>query len=228
MPDLEHRIKDTLDRLGERPDPGMVMERLGRRKRHFRAMHRVQTATLIVAVLAGVAGGMYGLSRAFRPGPVRPAGTSTPSVPAPSTSPTTGIASCSGQAANLSVGSQEGAAGTISILWHITNTGSAACRSNGYPAMSFHTTSGWLDVRVHRGGYPNISQPPTSIEVPPGGSLYFVSYWGDVTTDRGPCRSFDRVRVIMPGDRVPVEVATSGCVDPTTVHVGPVTETPPS
>jgi Protein of unknown function (DUF4232) len=228
MSDLEGRIKDTLDRLGERPDPGRVLERVGKRKRHFRLMHRVQTAALVVAVLAGVAGGMYGLSRAFGVGPVRPAHQPPSILPSPSTSPTPGVATCSGGAGRLAATPLGGAAGTISTLWQVTNTGGSPCRSNGYPGMSFHTPSGWLTVRVHRGGYPNISQPPTSIEVPPGGSLYFVSYWGDATTQAGPCRSFDRVRVTLPGDDVPAEVAASGCLAPTSVRVGPVTRTPPS
>ena len=36
MPDLEQRIRDALDRLGERTEPGRIVEHVGRRKRHLR------------------------------------------------------------------------------------------------------------------------------------------------------------------------------------------------
>ena len=40
MPDLEHRIKDGLDRLGERPDPAWILERVGERMdKLYRRLH---------------------------------------------------------------------------------------------------------------------------------------------------------------------------------------------
>src|SRR5438445_166097 len=217
MPDLEQRIRDTLGRLEERPDPSRIVQEVGRRKRHLRVMHRVQTVTLVVALLAGVSGGMYALSRAFgvgagrQPVPgssvhpsVSPAPHLTPSPvgPSPSAPSTPAIAVCSDRTATVTVASTQGAAGTMSTLWQVTNTAGVACRSNGYPGMDFHTSSGWLNVQVHRGGFPNINVPPTSIVVQPGQPMYFVSYWGDVDTSAGPCRQFDRVRVTLPGNQL--------------------------
>ena len=94
--------------------------------------------------------------------------------------------------------------------------------------MDFRASSGWLNVQVHRGGFPDINQPPASVVVAPGQSLYFVSYWSDVATDAGPCQQFDRVRVTLPGNKVSAEVASSGCLNRLPVDVGPVTRTPPS
>ena len=233
MPGLEHRIKDALDRLGERPDPALILERVGRRKRHLRFVRRVQTVTLVVAVVVGVGGGMYVLGRAFGVGAFRPVpDASAPGVtpsPSPSASPTNLTpAVCSGRSALVTMGSQQGAAGTISTLWRVTNTAQVPCRSFGYPGMDFHTSSGWLHVRAHRGGFPNIDQPPAEIVVPPGQALFFVSYWSDASTSAGPCQQFDRARVTLPNDQIPAEVASSGCLNPSSVDVGPVTRTPPS
>src|ERR1044071_9791215 len=128
MPDLERRITDTLDRLGDRPDPARILERVARRKNHFRLVHRAQTITLVVAVLVGVAGGMYALGRAFGIGTYQPVPNSS-SHPAPSpvpsqpssspVSPT--VARCAGAAAQAAVDSQSGAAGTMSTTWRVTN-----------------------------------------------------------------------------------------------------------
>jgi hypothetical protein len=94
--------------------------------------------------------------------------------------------------------------------------------------MDFHASSGWLNVRVHRGGFADINQPPARVVVGPGESLYFVSYWSDATTSTGPCKKFDRVKVTLPDNFVSAKIASSGCLNPESVDVGPVTESPPS
>ena len=118
--------------------------------------------------------------------------------------------------------SRDGAAGTISTVWRVTNRAPASCRSFGYPGMDFHASSGWLDVQVHRGGFPNISKPPRPVVLQPGQSLYFVTYWNDVTTNAGSCTRFDRVKVTLPDNVVSAELASSGCLNPNSVDVGPV------
>jgi len=135
---------------------------------------------------------------------------------------------CKDKAAVVKVDSQGGAAGTIMTTWRVTNTSSKTCRSFGYPGMDFHTASGWLDVQVHRGGIDLISQPPAPIVLEPGKSLYFVSFWGDVDTDAGPCTEFDRVKVTLPDNFASAQVESSGCVDPGLVNVGPVTLSRPA
>jgi hypothetical protein len=137
------------------------------------------------------------------------------------------IAACSGRTVVVTLASQEGAAGTVSTVWQLTNRTEVPCSSFGYPDIEVHTASGWLSVQVHHGGHPNIDEPPESIVVPPAASMYFVSYWSDVTTDQ-PCEEFDGVRISLPDDPSTTEVVSTGCLDPASVDVGPVTATRPS
>jgi hypothetical protein len=135
---------------------------------------------------------------------------------------------CADKTAAVKVNSEQGAAGTIRTVWRVKNTAQHPCRSFGYPGMDFHSSNGWLGVQVHRGAFPDIDHPPVRIVVDPGHSLYFVSYWNDVATNAGPCTEFDRVKVTQPDNFVPVKLASSGCLNPQSVDVGPVTSKPPS
>ena len=198
-------------------------------------------AFICALVLASIVAGCGGGARAAGPVPTGttsspPASTgqmtaATPTEPTPSTSTnasTAAIALCADQTAAIKVASQQGAAGTISTIWRVKNTSEKSCRSFGYPGMDFRTSTGWQNVQVHRGGFQNIDQPPTPVVILPGHSLYFVSYWNDVDTDTGPCKEFNRVKVTLPDNFVPVKLVSSGCLNPRTVDVGPVTISLPS
>ena len=129
----------------------------------------------------------------------------------------------------VSIQSSTGAAGTIRTVWRAQNISGKACRSFGYPGMDVRGPHGWLNLHVIRGGrYGDINQPPQRIVVAPGHSLYFVSYWVDVTTNTFPvCTPFDRVKVTLPDNRVSNVLSATGlsnsCLNPDSVHVGPVT-----
>jgi hypothetical protein len=224
MPDLEELIRSTLDRQAPRPNPDPIVERVARRKRQVRLARRVQSATVAVVVVAGIAAGGYALARAFGVGH-RPAPAASSIVPGPA-SPS--FISCGAMSATVAVVSQEGAAGTISTLWRVTNEGSTFCRSDGFPSMAIHTQSGWTTLSLLHGGYPDINKPPHPVVVDPGQSMFFVSYWSDVTTNSGSCEQFDRVRVMLPGASTPLELASAGCLIPDLVRVGPVSASPPS
>ena len=154
--------------------------------------------------------------------------TSTGQAGESTTITTTATPLCKDKDVVVKVDSQGGAAGTIMTTWRVTNTSPEACRSFGYPGMDFHAANGWLDVEVHRGGIDMISKPPASVVLEPGKSLYFVSFWGDVDTDAGPCTQFNRVKVTLPDNFTSAQVASSGCVDPGLVNVGPVSSSPPA
>jgi hypothetical protein len=135
---------------------------------------------------------------------------------------------CNDETTDVRVDSQEGAAGTIMTTWRVMNTSSGACRSFGYPGMDFHAAGGWLDVQVQRGGVDILDGTPSSVAVEPGESLYFVSLWGDVDTEQGACKQFDRIKVTLPDNFTPTQIDSSGCVDPGLVRVGPVSSSRPS
>ncbi len=244
MPDLERRITEELDRLGEHPDPDQIMDRVGARKRRARTTRRLQQATLVVLVLAGIGAGLYGLStrstrvppragrrRGDRPEPIPPPTTRRSGAPDHDRRTPRPRLAAHGLTGDRDVlapdlgrdeRSQQGAAGTIRTVWKMTNTSSAPCHSFGYPGMDFHASSGWLNEQVHRGGFPDIDGSPTTVVIQPGQSLFFVSYWSDVTTGGGSCRSFDRVKVTLPDNTVSSQIAATGCVTPGSVNVGPV------
>jgi hypothetical protein len=135
---------------------------------------------------------------------------------------------CSSKKSTVTIATQEGAAGTIRTVWRVKNLSDQSCRSFGYPGMDFHTSSGWLNVQVHRGGYPDINAAPARVVVAPGHSFYFISYWNDVDSNTGPCKNFDRVKVTLPDNFSSAKVAATGCLNPNLVRVGPVRATRPS
>ena len=192
------------------------------------SMTRALAAAIVILALA--AGCDNGPKEA---GPV-PSGktskssTSTEQAAEPTTTGASSAPLCNDETADVRIDSQQGAAGTIATTWRVTNTSSEACRSFGYPGMDFHADSGWLDVQTKRGGVDIIDQAPASVLIEPGESLYFVSLWGDVDTNEGPCTQFDRVKVTLPDNFTSAKVASTGCVDPGLVRVGPVTTTPPT
>jgi hypothetical protein len=195
-------------------------------------MHKALLAVLVVASLA--AGCSNGGAQEAGPVPTVPE-TQPPTSSGTTSESTTNSAStgsstplCTDQTSTVSVVSQQGAAGTIRTVWRSKNTSAGSCRSRGYPGMDFRSAGQWLAVQVHRGGFGDINGSPSRVVIAPGKSLYFVSYWSDVDTATGPCREFDRVKVTLPDNFVSARVSATGCVDPDTVRVGPVTATKPS
>lgn len=129
----------------------------------------------------------------------------------------------------LAVASEQGAAGTISKVWRVTNNGSTACHSFGFPVIEVQgPTAGWTTLQALHGGFPNIDGQPTEVTLAPGGSLYFATYWSDVPLNIGGCPVFDRIRVTLPGSATGIELATSAAICPTPARIGPVSASPPA
>jgi hypothetical protein len=97
LPDLDDAIRRELVRLSRPGDPTGALNRVVRAKRRLRVMRRVQAAGLAVAVVAGTAGAVVALDRAFRPASmpgdqpqVGPTVTTSPS-PSPRVCPWPGV-----------------------------------------------------------------------------------------------------------------------------------------
>jgi Domain of unknown function (DUF4232) len=195
-------------------------------------MTRALAAAIVIVALAAFAAGCDNGPKEAGPVPTGKSPSSSSTATGQAGESTTTAAAdaplCMDRAAAVKLESQGGAAGTIVTTWRVTNTSSQACRSFGYPGMDFHAASGWLDVQVRRGGVDMINQPPTPVVLEPGKSLYFVSTWGDVDTEDGPCTQFDRVKVTLPDNYTSARVASEGCVDAGLVSVGPVSASPPA
>jgi hypothetical protein len=187
---------------------------------------RMAIAALALVIAAGGVG-VAAVALGHRGAPVVPVhpGTPSPSAsPAPTSSPTPTL--CSNTLMKVSVQSTGGAAGTIRWVWRAQNVSGSPCRSFGYAGLDVHGAGGWLNLQVHRGGFADINQSAQHLLVSPGRSLYFVSYWSDVTM--GSCTQFDQVRVTLPDTPVPNLVLATGCLSPGSVDVGPVTTRAPT
>jgi Tol biopolymer transport system component len=64
----DERLRQELERAGRPADPTGVYEELIRRKERRRIAQRLQAAGLVVVVVLGTVGGLFGLSRVFRVG----------------------------------------------------------------------------------------------------------------------------------------------------------------
>lgn len=196
---------------------------------------------LALLVLAGALTGCSGSSS----GPPSPSPSASPLpsavptsaapslLPSPSASATAGpvpssaaaLPFCTTAHLRLSLGAQQGAAGTTYQPLVLTNTG-APCTLHGYPGVSF------LDASGRQIGSPAEYSPGPSPRVllRTGGSanaLLGIAQAGNYPDSVCRPRGAERVRVYPPGERVPLAVAdeVQVCSVPGThqLHVKPVT-----
>ena len=236
-------LRPLLERAAELPEEPDAFDQLRRRRAVRQRRRQVGIAVLALVIAAG---GIWGAVVALtprghpfvpgdHPSTPRPSVSVAPSTSvSPSSSPTSSPSAsparpvlCSNTGMEVSLVGSQGAAGTIRSVWRARNVSGEPCRSFAYPGMDVHGPGGWLNLQVHRGGFPDLDQAPRNIVVQPGGSLYFVSYWSDVVSN-GACTQFDRVKVTLPNNFVSNVVPATGCLDPGSVDVGPVTTVQPT
>lgn len=142
---------------------------------------------------------------------VSPSTTKATPTTAPAT-PTTApaIPRCAPQDLSITSENPQGAAGTISAVFVVTNTSARACEMNGYPGIGMEYQDGKLaPTTAQRGqGMSMKSWPgPTQVVVQKGASAYFIMDYSDVPTGNGACAQFPRIAVTPPNDTGSVSVA---------------------
>lgn len=138
--------------------------------------------------------------------------TTTTAPPSTSSSTTTSSTSTSTTAASTacdhisaSAGQSEGAAGTITGVVTITNTGPSTCTMNGYPTMALYSGSGApLTVTMVNGLSvtltPPANGPPSAVNVPPGRPAVFNYQYSDVPVgSETGCPASEIAAVTAPG-----------------------------
>jgi hypothetical protein len=129
-----------------------------------------------------------------------------------------------------SPGQGQGAAGTITGVITVTNTGSASCTANGYPMLALLSGSGApLTVTMVNGLSVTVSSaanaPPTSLMVAPSSSAQFAYQYSDVPVgSETSCPTSESATVTMPGSTTAssaFQLAIGPCNNGT-VRVSPV------
>ncbi len=133
--------------------------------------------------------------------------TTTSSSPTSTTAPTTSTTTAAPAACNhitASAGQSQGAAGTITGVVTVTNTGPTTCTVNGYPTMGLYSGSGApLTVTMVNGLSVNLSPPanagPASVTIAPSATAQFAYQFSDVPVgSETSCPSSEQASTVMP------------------------------
>lgn len=130
--------------------------------------------------------------------------TTTSTTSAPTTS-STAAASAACSHISASPGQGQGAAGTITGLITVTNTGTSPCTVNGYPTMALFSGSGAsLTVTMVNGLSVSVSSaanaPPSAVTVAPAARAQFAYQFSDVPVgSETSCPTSEAATVTMPG-----------------------------
>jgi hypothetical protein len=154
--------------------------------------------------------------------------TTTSTTAASTTSTTSASAACNHVSATA--GGSQGAAGTITGVVTVTNTGSTTCTADGYPTMALYSGSGApLTVTIVNGLTVSISTQanaaPSSVSLAPSATAAFAYQISDVPTGaQTSCPTSEQATTIMPGATTssPFFALAIGPCDNGTIHVSPV------
>ena len=134
-----------------------------------------------------------------------PASSSTSTSTTASTTTTTAAASSACTHITASAGQGQGAAGTITGVITVTNTGSSPCTANGYPKIAlFSGSSAPLNVTMVNGLSVTLSPPangaPSPVAVAPSSTAQFAYQYSDVPTgSETSCPTSETAAVTLPG-----------------------------
>ena len=166
-----------------------------------------------------------------------PTTTTTAATTTTASSTTTSTTSAVSTACNhitASPGQSEGAAGTITGVITVTNTGPSTCTADGYPKVALFSGSGApLNVTIVNGLSVTLSPPanaaPSSVAVAPSSTAQFAYQYPDVPVGtETSCPSSEIATVTLPGATTPsptFALAISPCNNGT-IRVSPVYASP--
>jgi hypothetical protein len=129
----------------------------------------------------------------------------TSTTVAPTTTSTTVAASTACTRVSASPAQGQGAAGTITGVIDVTNTGTSPCTVDGYPTMALFSGSGApLTVTITNGLSVTVSAAanaqPSSVSVAPSASAQFAYQFSDVPVgSETSCPTSESADVTMPG-----------------------------
>jgi hypothetical protein len=135
--------------------------------------------------------------------------TTTTTSSVATTTPTTSAAAPACSHITATAGQGQGAAGTITGVITVTNTGPSGCTVNGYPTMALYSGSGApITVTMVNGLTVSLSPPanagPSAVTIGASSTAQFAYQFSDVPVGaETSCPSSESVSVTMPG-------ATSG------------------
>jgi hypothetical protein len=130
---------------------------------------------------------------------------STTSTSSASTTSSTAAGSAACNHISAANGQSQGAAGTITGVVTVTNTGTTPCTVNGYPTMALYSGSGApLTVTMVNGltvsVTPQASAPPSSVTIAPSSTAQFVYQISDVPVGaQTSCPTSEQASTTMPG-----------------------------
>ena len=149
---------------------------------------------------------------------------------APTTTSTTAAASSACNHITASAGQSQGAAGTITGVITVTNTGTSTCTANGYPVVALLSGSGApLTVTMVNGLSVDLSGPanasPSLVTVAPSSTAQFAYQYSDVPVgSETACPTSEMATATMPGATTasPTFALAVGPCGNGTIRVSPV------
>jgi hypothetical protein len=168
-----------------------------------------------LAVLAGASLGLAACSNSPSPNDATTTSTAghhattssstTTSTTSASTTSSTAAAAPACSHISASAGQSQGAAGTITGVVTVTNTGSTPCSADGYPTMGLYSGSGApLTVTMVNGLTVSVtsqtSAPPSSVTIAPSSTAQFAYQFSDVPVgSETSCPMSEQATTTMPG-----------------------------
>ncbi len=191
------------------------------------------TAVFALALLAACSGSSDDSARPLStsaPVPSSEATTTSSSAPEPTTTTLAraGPEGCRGSTVQITFLESRAAAGHSLAVFEVRNPTTRPCRLAGHPAVEVLDPSGRVLATARRGPGAILGpSPPTEVTVAPRSAAYFALESESVCPDDSPAADSDRVRVVLPGDTAPTEVAAAMTVCPRPeILVSPVRASP--